>query len=85
MKLSLAHRIKRRIWLTFATYYVHPDGTTELDIEEKAGIVHGVDDEATAHRKFDAWNRRESMRELRWQWFLWGAITGGTLVYWWLG
>ena len=36
MNLSPTQRIKRRLWLTFASYYVHPDGTHELDIEETA-------------------------------------------------
>lgn len=84
MNLTLLQRIKRRLWLTFASYYVHPDGTHELDIEDKAGIVHGVDDAQTADRKFTEWNRRESLRELRWQWFLFGAVVGGALVYFWL-
>ena len=37
MKLSLAQRIKRRIWLLKGSY-THPDGTNELDIDEKVGI-----------------------------------------------
>ena len=52
MNLSPLQRIKRRIWLLKGSY-THPDGTIELDIDEKAGIDPTVDDEETVRRKFD--------------------------------
>ncbi len=84
MKLSLLQRIKRRIWLLGGSY-THPDGTLELDFDEKAGIDPTVDDEETIDRKFATWIRREQLTELRWRWFLIGALVGGALVYWWRG
>ena len=83
MRLSLLQRIKRRIWLLGGSY-THRDGTIELDIDEKAGIDPTVDDEATQNRKFDLWNKREQLRELRGQWFFYGVVVGGLFVYWWL-
>jgi len=83
MKLSPLQRIKRRLWLLKGSY-THPDGAIELDIDEKAGIDPTADDEETTRRKFDAWNRRESIRRDRWEWFLFGALAGGALIYWWL-
>ena len=62
----------------------HPVGTIELDIDEKAGIDPTVDNDETTDRKFRAWNRREQLRELRWQRFIYGAVVGGAIVYWWL-
>lgn len=81
MRLSPLQRIKRRIWLLKGSY-THPDGTIELDIDEKAGIDPTVDDEDTSRRKIEAWGRRESMRRDRWQWFFIGAAAGGAFVYW---
>ena len=83
MRLSLYQRIKRRISLLKGSY-THPDGTIELDFDEKAGIDPTVDDDETAGRKFDLWNRRERMREDRWRWFVAGAFVGGSIVYWWI-
>ena len=82
MNLSLLHRIKRRIWLLKGSY-THPDGTIELDIDEKAGVDPTIDDEATQERKFDPWFKAEAIRELKWQWFLCGAVVGGSLVWLW--
>ncbi len=84
MDLSPLQRIKRRIWLLKGSY-THPDGTIELDIDEKAGIDPTVDDEETQNRKFQEWNRRNSLKELRWQWFFYGAVVSGAIVYWRLG
>ncbi len=82
MRLSPLQRIKRRIWLVEGSY-AHPDGTIELDIGEKAGIDPTVDDEETQNRKFQVWNIRSQIKELRWQWFFYGAVVGGLIVYWW--
>ena len=79
MKLSLLQRIKRRIWLLKGSY-THPDGTIELDIDEKAGVDPTVDSEETINRKFDAWGKREAGKNDRWQWFVAGAIVGGVVV-----
>ena len=82
MRLSPLQRIKRRIWLLKGSY-THPDGTIELDIDEKAGIDATADDEETIDRKFKTWVRREQIRQDRWRWFLIGALIGGAIVYWW--
>jgi hypothetical protein len=83
MNLSLLQSLKRHVWLLKGSY-THLDGTVELDTDSKAGIDPTVDDEETARRKFDAWNQRESYRQVRWQWFFGGSIFGGAVVYWWL-
>ncbi len=83
MRLSLLQRIKRRIWLLNGSY-THPDGTIELDIDAQAGIDPTMDDEETINRKFDAWNKREHIRQIRWQWFVKGILVGAAAVYWWL-
>ena len=64
--------------------YTHPDGTIELDIDERAGIDPTIDDEESIDRKFRAWNRRETIRQDRWGWFIGGAVLGGMVVYFWL-
>ena len=83
MNLSLGQRLKRRIWLTFANHYYHPDGTPELDFDEKAGIDPTRDSQEMQDRKFDAWGKREARKQLWWQGFVVGAIVGGCAVYWW--
>jgi hypothetical protein len=84
MNLSTWQRVKRRASLHFASSYTHPDGTIELDIDEKAGIDPTVDDEDAQRRKFESWNKREAIRHDRWLFFTYGAISGGMVVYWWL-
>lgn len=83
MNLSFGQRIKRRIWLTFASHYYHPDGTLELDLDEKAGVDPSRDSQAVQDRKFAAWDRREGKRQNWWSGFVAGAIVGGCVVYWW--
>jgi hypothetical protein len=84
MNLSRWQRIMRRLSLHFASSYTHPDGTIELDIDEKAGIDPTVDDEGAQRRKFATWNKREAIRQDRMLYFLYGGIAGGIIVYWWL-
>jgi hypothetical protein len=84
MNLSPSQRFKRRLSLWFASSYVHPDGTIELDIDEKAGIDPTTDSEDAQRRKFEAWNKRESIRQERWTYLFVGALAGGAAVYWWL-
>lgn len=85
MNLTPLQRIRRRLWLFFGSSYTHPDGIIDLDFEEKAGIDPTVDDEDTQRRKFESWYKRESIKQERWQYSLWGAVTGGVLVYWCFG
>jgi hypothetical protein len=85
MNLSFGQRVKRRIWLTFASHYYHPDGTLELDIDEKAGIDPTRDREETQDAKLNAWGKREAARSQWWSGFMVGALVAGTLVYWWRG
>jgi len=66
-------------------YSLFPDSQYDDFVSfEKAGIDPTVDNDETTDRKFRAWNRREQLRELRWQWFFYGAVVGGAIVYWWL-
>jgi hypothetical protein len=42
MNLSPVQRIKRRVWLYFASSYTHPDGKIELDVDaerEEANVT----------------------------------------------
>jgi hypothetical protein len=83
MKLTLFQRMKRRVSL-WGGSYTHPDGTLELDIDEKAGIDPTVDSPEASDRKFTTWLRREQIRQDRWQHFLAGLVVGGLGVYLWL-
>lgn len=77
MKLTFGQGIKRRIAL-WGGSYEHPDGTLELDIDEKMGIDPTVDSEDAQQekaRKYFAKERRNAPRRL-------GAmfVTGG--IFW---
>ena len=52
--------------------------------DEQPPRADTVDDEETQNRKFQQWNKRNSLKELRSQWFFYGAVVGGLVVYWWL-
>jgi hypothetical protein len=82
MQLSLGQRIKRRIWLLKGSY-THPDGTIELDFDEKAGIDPTRDSEEVQDRKLDAWHKREASRQRWWSGFVVGAVVGGLVVHYW--
>lgn len=83
MQLSWGERVKRRLWLTFASHYYHPDGTLELDFDEKAGIDPTRDSEELQNHKFEAWGKREASKQRWWSGFVVGAIVGGLVVYYW--
>jgi hypothetical protein len=80
MQLSIGQRIKRRIWLTFASHYYHPDGTLKLDFDEKAGIDVTRDSQEVQDRKFDEWGKREAHKSRWWNGFVAGAVFGACLV-----
>jgi hypothetical protein len=84
MHLTKWQRVMRRLSLTFGSSYTRPDGTIELDIDEKAGIDPTADDQDVQERKFVARNKRESIRKDRSLYFAYGVVAGGMIVYWWL-
>ena len=77
-RLTPWQRGKRRVSL-WGGSYEHPDGTIELDIDEKAG-ADPRDSEEDQEAKINAYIRRESIKETKWQWFFYGLIAGGLLV-----
>lgn len=83
MNLTLIQRLKRRVFLLGGSY-THPDGTIELDIDEKAGVDPTLDTEEATEKKLSGWIKSEAVREDRWKHFLAGLIIGGLAVYWWL-
>lgn len=82
MNLSFGQRIKRRLWLLKGSY-THPDGTIELDFDEKAGIDPTRDSQEVQDAKFDAWGKREAVKSNWWNGFVVGAMVGAVAVYWW--
>lgn len=83
MNLSLGQRVKRRIWLTFVNHYYHPDGTLELDFDEKAGIDPTGDSQERQDQKFDAWGKREAAKSRWWGGFVVGTVFGALLMKLW--
>ena len=78
MNMSRWQRIKRRFSLMGGSY-VHPDGTLELDFDEKAGIDRAVDSEDVQWdklRRYEIEQRRQQRRRIG-TWFL---ATSGFLV-----
>jgi hypothetical protein len=58
MKLSAWQRVKRRISLLGGSY-THPDGTIELDFEEKAGIDPTVDSSEVQKAMLDRYHQQQ--------------------------
>ncbi len=83
MNLSFGQRIKRRIWLTFAHHYYHPDGTLELDFDEKMGVDPTRDSPEMQEKLFDAWSKREARKSHWWSGFAVGTVFGITLFKLW--
>jgi len=83
MNLTLLQRLKRRVCL-WGGSYTHPDGTIELDVDEKAGVDPTLDSEEVTEKKLYRWLKSEAVREDRGNHFLAGLIIGGVAVYWWL-
>jgi hypothetical protein len=77
-RLTPWQRVKRRVSL-WGGSYEHPDGDLELDIDEKAGVDPG-DDEKVQDAKLDAYNRRQGIKGLKWQWFVYGLICAAVLA-----
>jgi hypothetical protein len=77
-RLTPWQRVKRRVSL-WGGSYEHPDGYLELDIDEKAGVDPG-DDEKVQDAKLDAYNRRQGIKGLKWQWFVYGLICAAVLA-----
>jgi hypothetical protein len=75
MQLSPWQRVKRRMSLLGGSY-THPDGTIELDFDEKAGIDPTVDSERVQNIKLSNYLQRQQHRELRGTWFFWGLAAG---------
>ena len=65
MNLSSWQRIKRRISLWGRGSYQHPDGTIELDIDEKAGVDPTSDSEAVQDAKLRRYLARQARDERR--------------------
>lgn len=73
--LSIWQRIYRRIALLGGSY-THPDGTLELDFEEKAGIDPRSDSEEVQGRKLAAFLHEQGRKELKGLWFAFGLMAG---------
>ena len=58
MNLTFFQRIKRRFGL-WGGSYKHPDGTIELDFDEKAGIDPTVDSQEVQDEKFDRYMKQQ--------------------------
>jgi hypothetical protein len=56
-----------------------PDGSLELDFDEKAGINPG-DDEKVRDAKFNAWNQQQGIKELKWKWFVFGLVAAAVFA-----
>lgn len=84
MKLSFFQHIHRRIALLGGSY-THPDGTIELDIDEKAGVDPTRDCPEASKEKLYRWIAEESAREAKFYavaWpFLLGASVGAIAMY----
>lgn len=78
--LSPWQRVRRKVSL-WGGSYTHPDGHIELDFEGPAGIDGRHDSQEVQEARLDAWERKRSASSAQFQWFIFGAIFGATLMH----
>ena len=77
-RLTPWQRVKRRVSLLGGSY-THPDGTLELDFEEKAGVNPG-DSEEVERAKLKTYNERQFIKDLKGRWFFYGFIVASLIA-----